>query len=175
LSEEKKNTDLSRREFLKDASICAGCAAIGGVALLSACAGKTTTETVTSVKTVSPPASTNTVTVTGPATTVTGAATTTTVTATAAPASYSMTILNPESDINVKYLFAKRLDTLAGKTVAFHACAPTKWQPHRIFPYIADKLLAMTEFTAGAGIDSSAVAKQALDKGANAVVNGFAA
>lgn len=181
--ESEKATQLSRREFLKDAGICAGCAAIGGAALLSGCKNMSSTVTSTVASTVtktatvsSPPVTT---TVTGP-----GATVTTTATSTAAPATFTTQIINPSGDTNVKYLFAKRLDTLAGKTVAFHACAPTKWQPHRIFPYIADKLLAkyptmkvipMTEFTAGAGIDSAAVAKSALDKGANAVINGFAA
>jgi hypothetical protein len=160
--------NISRRDFIKNVGICAGCAAAaGGASLLSGC-GKTVTETVPTTKTAA-------TTVTSPPVTVTS---------TVAPASYSMDLMNPSADINVQYQFAKRLDTLAGKTVAFHACAPTKWQPHRIFPYIADKLLAlyptmkvipMTEFTAGAGIDSAGVAKAALDKGAHAVINGFAA
>jgi len=200
MSEEKKSArlsdkaKLSRREFLKDAGICAGCAAIGGAALLSGCA-KTTTETVTvtgpgktSTVTATGAGSTTTVTATGAATTKTVATTlpgaTTTVTATAAAPAASISLVNPEAGYNVAYLFAPRLDTLAGKTVAFHACAPTKWQPHRIFPYVADKLIAkyptmkvipLTEFTVGAGIDNPAGAKAAKDKGAHAVINGFAA
>jgi hypothetical protein len=201
MSEEEKKSarlsdkaKLSRREFLKDAGICAGCAAIGGAALLSGCA-KTTTETVTN--TVTGAGKTSTVTAAGTNTTMTitatGAATTktvtatlpgTTVTATAAAPAASISLVNPEAGYNVEFLFAPRLDTLNGKTVAFHACAPTKWQPHRIFPYVADKLIAkyptmkvipLTEFTVGAGIDNPAVAKAAKDKGAHAVINGFAA
>jgi hypothetical protein len=154
---------LSRREFLKDAGICAGCAAVGGAAVLSSCAGKATTETVT---VTSPPIT--------KATTVT-----------AAPAALSMTVVDPTSDYNVTQTFAARFDTLNNKTIAFHACAPTKWQPHRIFPYVQDKLMKkytgmkfipLTEFPQSqAGIDSADTAKSAKDKGANAVINGFAA
>jgi hypothetical protein len=158
---------ISRREFLKDAGICAGCAAIGGATILSSCAGKTTTQTVTS--TVTTPV-TKSVTVT---------------TTQAAAVSYSMTVIDPTSDYEVTSAFAPRLDTLNNKTIAFHACAPTKWQPHRIFPYIQDKLsqkftgmkfIPLTEFPQSqAGIDSADTAKSAKDKGANAVINGFAA
>jgi len=202
MSEEKKSarldkTKLSLREFLKDAGICAGCAAVGGAALFSGCAGKTTTETVTvtgpgKTATVTGAGSTTTVTATGAATTKTvtvttaGTGATTTVTATApAAASYSMTVMDPTSDYSITKTFATRLDTLNNKTIAFHACAPTKWQPHRIFPYVQDKLMQkftgmkfipLTEFPQSqAGIDSATTAQSAKDKGANAVINGFAA
>jgi hypothetical protein len=81
----KMNPDISRRKFLRDAGLIAGGAALGSAALLSACAGKTTTETVT----VTGPGSTKTATVTGAGSTVsttvtaTGPATTKTATATA--------------------------------------------------------------------------------------------
>ena len=53
MTEEKKNgaSGLSRREFLKDAGLLVGGAAIGSTVLLSACGGENTTETVTQTKT----------------------------------------------------------------------------------------------------------------------------
>jgi hypothetical protein len=107
----EKKSKISRRDFLKDAGICA---AIGGAALVAGCAGKTTTETVTvtsppvtkvneTTKTVSVTGSstTQTVTVTGPTSTVktttTATVTSPPVTATVAPTSF--TILNPEGQM----------------------------------------------------------------------------
>jgi aerobic-type carbon monoxide dehydrogenase small subunit (CoxS/CutS family) len=56
MAEEKKkeSSGISRREFLKDAGILAGGAAIGSTALLAACAGEgaVTTETITQTKIV---------------------------------------------------------------------------------------------------------------------------
>jgi heterodisulfide reductase subunit A-like polyferredoxin len=73
-TEEKNSKGLSRREFLKDAGLVAGGAAVGSMAILSACSpaetitetkNNTLTSTVTSISTA--PGST----VTQPATTVT--------------------------------------------------------------------------------------------------------
>jgi aerobic-type carbon monoxide dehydrogenase small subunit (CoxS/CutS family) len=47
----RKTTGISRREFLKDAGIIAGGAAIGTTALLAACNGGGTTQTVTNTAT----------------------------------------------------------------------------------------------------------------------------
>jgi len=105
--EKEQPAEISRREFLKDAGVCAGCAAVGGAALLSSCAGKTTTETAT-------------VTAPGKTITVTGAGATTTVTATGA-ATAKLTLLEPTgkaSQYKIEWLFAPRLDTLDGKTIA---------------------------------------------------------
>ncbi len=69
---EKKKREyrgISRREFLKDAGIIAGGAAIGTTVLLAACKGGTTTETVTTTATV--PGTTQTVTTTLPGNTQT--------------------------------------------------------------------------------------------------------
>jgi hypothetical protein len=128
----EKKSKISRRDFLKDAGICA---AIGGAALVAGCAGKTTTETVTvtsppvtkvneTTKTVSVTGSstTQTVTVTGPTSTVktttTATVTSPPVTATVAPTSF--TILNPEGQMEPIPLkpLAKRISGgLAGKTI----------------------------------------------------------
>ena len=79
---EKKNKDsgeISRREFLKDAGLVVGSAAIGSTVLLAACGGEDTTETVTMTSTVTStaPGGTETVTSTAPGGTVTSTATTT--------------------------------------------------------------------------------------------------
>jgi carbon-monoxide dehydrogenase small subunit len=52
MTEKKKSSEISRREFLKDAGLLVGGTAIGSTVLLAACSGETTTETVTSTKTV---------------------------------------------------------------------------------------------------------------------------
>jgi hypothetical protein len=169
MSEENKS-DISRREFLKDAGLCAGCAAIGGAALLSGCAGQTQTETVTT---------TNTTTVTSPPVTKTVQTT-----ITAAPAAVSLELFNPAGNQEISQLFAPRLSTLDGKTVAFLACDPTKWQPHRIFPVIMEELkklyptinfLPMDQFTMGGAISDDATIKAVADKKPHAVITGCAA
>jgi carbon-monoxide dehydrogenase small subunit len=45
--EKKESGEISRREFLKDAGLVVGGAAVGSTVLLSACGGETTTETKT--------------------------------------------------------------------------------------------------------------------------------
>jgi hypothetical protein len=111
MSKTKETKALSRREFLRDAGLVAGGAAIGSAMLLNACA-KATTETVT----VTGPGTTKTATVTGPGSTVMttvttpGAATTKTVSTTmtttvtqnstitvpaTTTAAAKMTVLNP--------------------------------------------------------------------------------
>ena len=49
--EKKERGEISRREFLKDAGLVVGGAAIGSTVLLAACAGEETTETVTATQT----------------------------------------------------------------------------------------------------------------------------
>jgi aerobic carbon-monoxide dehydrogenase small subunit len=69
MAEEKDKKDISkisRREFLKDAGLVVGGAAVGSMSLASACKSGTTTQTITSTV-----AGTKTVTVTGPTVTVT--------------------------------------------------------------------------------------------------------
>ena len=49
--EKKESAEISRRKFLKDAGLLIGGATIGSTALLVACAGETTTETITNTTT----------------------------------------------------------------------------------------------------------------------------
>jgi len=107
----KGSGGLSRRDFLKDAGLLAGGAAIGSTILLAACAGEPETTTIT--KTETGPGSTTTVTAPGTTTTVTK-----TMTATA-QAGQLITIMNPEGprDPIVYQQLAPRLNTLEGKTI----------------------------------------------------------
>jgi aerobic-type carbon monoxide dehydrogenase small subunit (CoxS/CutS family) len=70
MSEEKKKEEsakISRREFLKDAGLVVGGAAVGSMALANACKGTTTTETVTKTVTGAPGVTTSvTTTITAP-------------------------------------------------------------------------------------------------------------
>jgi hypothetical protein len=194
-TKDKENGQISRREFMKDAGLCAGCAAIGSAVLLSSCAGKTVTETVT----VTGPGKTATVTGAGSPVTVTGAGSTTTVTATGAATTKTVTttstvtalaaaistpIFNPLGAHEIVSLYAPRLSTLAGKKIAFLACDPTKWQVHRTHPYIFSLIqkqfptatqIPMQSFTMGTGIDADSVAQQVKASGADAVITGNAA
>ena len=141
MSEEKKQKNhpaISRREFLRDAGLVVGGAAIGSAALVSACSGGTTTETVTNNLTQTVTSTKNltqTVTTTGagqvvttrvtetaPPSTVTVTSTTTTTapptTVTVEPT--SLTILNPEGQmepIPLTPLTPRIKDGLAGKTI----------------------------------------------------------
>jgi xanthine dehydrogenase YagT iron-sulfur-binding subunit len=76
---DEKPKGVSRREFLKDAGLVVGGATIGSMAILSACKGETTTQTVTNTKTVTSPGGTTTVTSPGGTATVTSPPVTTTV------------------------------------------------------------------------------------------------
>ena len=60
MAEEKEHKGLSRREFLKDAGLVVGGAAVGSVALVSACKGGTTTTTLPAqtITVTSPPVTT---------------------------------------------------------------------------------------------------------------------
>jgi carbon-monoxide dehydrogenase small subunit len=81
MSEDKKKAkEVTRRQFLAGTGVVVGGAAIGSVALLSACGGETTktiTDTVTSTTTSTVPGGTATVTTTAPGTTETVTTTTT--------------------------------------------------------------------------------------------------
>lgn len=178
MSDEKKNK-ISRRQFLVSAGLVAG-----GAALAASC-GKSVTETVTNTatKTATTTATTTVnATVTSPAVTVTSPAVTTT--ATPAPISFSVYEPTGAGASKISYLHAPRLDTLDGKTIALMACDATKWQTFRILPYIAAliqkkyptaKFIPMTEFTMGLGVDSDADAQKAKDKGAQAMIDAYAA
>jgi aerobic-type carbon monoxide dehydrogenase small subunit (CoxS/CutS family) len=85
MSEKEKNEKpkgISRRKLLKDAGLVVGGATVGSMAILSACKGETTTQTVTSTKTVTvtSPSGISTTTVTSPGGTATVTAPAVTVT-----------------------------------------------------------------------------------------------
>jgi hypothetical protein len=154
---EKKISGISRREFLKDAGLLAGGAALGGSALLSACSGGT--QTVNNTQTV-------------------------TTTVTSAPASASITVYDINGAHEILSLFAERLGDLNGKTIAGLAADPTKWQTHRTFPYIFEQIKAkypgvtiipQTEFTMGTGINADSVTQAVKDRGADGCIVGNAA
>jgi hypothetical protein len=165
MTKKKRTEEISRRDFLKDASILVGGAAIGSTALLAACAGEPETETVTNTVT-------NTVTQTQ--------------TVTSPPEAVELEVFEPTGAAagEITALHAERLDTLDGKTIALMACAPFKWQPHRILPYIAEKIqeryptatfIPIEEFTMGTGINSAEDAQKVVDMGADAMIDAFAA
>jgi aerobic-type carbon monoxide dehydrogenase small subunit (CoxS/CutS family) len=93
MSEAKKNGQISRREFLKDAGLVVGGATIGSLALVNACNSEGATATVTNTATVTKTATT---TVTAPGTT--GAGSTSTVTTTVTPPATSV---DPRTVLNV--------------------------------------------------------------------------
>ena len=155
---EKKISGISRREFLKDAGLFAGGAALGGSALLASCSGgttKTETKTVTQATTVS-----------------------------AAETAADITVYDINGAHEILSLFAERLGDLNGKTIAGLAADPTKWQTHRTFPYIFEQIKAkypgvtiipQTEFTMGTGINADSVTQAVKDRGADGCVVGNAA
>lgn len=168
----KKKPGISRREFLKDASLLAGGAAVGSLGLASACnnaANVLPAETITNTATT-----TTTTTVTSPPVTTT---------VTQAPAA-EFTVYDINGAHEIISLFAARLGDLNGKKIAGLAADPTKWQTHRTFPYIFDEIkkkypqaiiIPQTEFTMGTGINDDAVTKAVKDKGADACIVGNAA
>lgn len=134
--EKKTSSKISRREFLKDAGILVGGAAIGSTVLLSACGGgETVTDTVTNTATVTSTApgttstvtqtqtQTNTMTETQTATKTNTATQTVTQTATKTVtpdlATIEWEILNPVGQPDPIELvpLAPRLDTLTGKVI----------------------------------------------------------
>lgn len=89
----KETGEITRREFLKDAGLVVGGAAVGSTVLLAACGGETETVTATKTVTTTAPGTTSTVTSTAPGGTVTSTATetawsTTTTTATTTDTNY---------------------------------------------------------------------------------------
>jgi len=98
VSQEKKNEvgEISRREFMKDAGLIAGSAAIGTAGLLAA----------SPVQTASAQA--------------------------AAPV--TLNVYDPSGAVSVTQLFAKRLDTLDGKTIC--ELSDGMWQYDRTFDLI---------------------------------------
>lgn len=101
----------------------------------------------------------------------------------AAADAVSLTVLDPSGANAITNLFAARLPDLNGKVIAELAADPTKWQPHRTFPYIEDllkkqfptvKFIPMTEFPMGTQINDDKVAAMVKQKGADAAIVGNA-
>jgi len=132
---------ISRREFLKDASLLVGGAALGTTALLSACDGGASSEEV------------------------------------------EMNVYDPSGAHEIMSLFVERLGDLNGKTIAGLSSDATKWQTHRTFPYIFDKIkekypgvtiIPQTNFTQGTSINDDEVALSVKEAGADGCVVGNA-
>jgi aerobic-type carbon monoxide dehydrogenase small subunit (CoxS/CutS family) len=121
MSEEKGNMEesggqISRRDFLRDAGLVVGGATVGSIALLNACKGTATTETITqtATKTVTGPAGgTQTITVTGGApatatktvtvtTSVSGGTVTPPVASTSTMTTINITINKSKMSVNVE-------------------------------------------------------------------------
>jgi ABC-type glycerol-3-phosphate transport system substrate-binding protein len=103
--QKRKSGTISRRDFLKDAGVLVGGAALGSTLLLAACAGETETETVTQTQT-------KTVTSTAPAETVTK-------TVTQTSGAETITVLTPTGDfdpVEAEQL-AERPASLEGKKI----------------------------------------------------------
>jgi hypothetical protein len=93
MTEEKKakgHDGVSRREFIKDAGLLVGGAAIGSTVILAACGGESETKTETVTTTVTDQAQTE------------------------------LTVLEPTGKFaqKITHLYAPRLDTLDGKKIA---------------------------------------------------------
>ena len=54
------------------------------------------------------------------------------------PERLSLTVYDPTGAMEITQVFAPRLDTLEGKTVAF--ISDDEWEAHRMFPMIAEYL-----------------------------------
>jgi len=130
---------ISRREFLKDAGLLVGGAALGSTVVAASCNKESTVE---------------------------------------------LSVCDVSGAHEIISIFADRLGDLNGKTVAGLAADPTKWQPHRTFPYIFEQLKALypgvtiipqTEFVMGLGIDDDNVAKAVKERGVDACILGNAA
>lgn len=142
---EMPGSGISRREFIKDAGLLVGGAALSGVALTAGCNCKSSPS--------EPP-----------------------------PVEISVCDISGAHEIIA--LFSARLGDLNGKIIAGLAADPTKWQPHRTFPYIFDQIKSLypgvtiipqTEFVMGLGIDDDKVVQAVKDRGADACILGNAA
>ncbi len=177
--EEKRGNgtgQISRRKFLKDAGLVVGGATVSSIGIMNACSsGIAQPHTVTDNATNNETNSVN--------TTVTSPPVTKVVEPNQPPAAVDLELLNPAGNQEVTQFFAPRLSTLESKTVAFLACDPTKWQPHRIFPVIMDELkklyptikfLPMDQFPESTSISDDAIIKQVAARMPDAVITGSA-
>lgn len=94
----------------------------------------------------------------------------------------ALEIFDPTGAVEVINLHAPRLDTLAGKTVAF--LSDDMWQAHRMLPLVREKLqerypdatfIPETEFPMGTQqIDTDETVDMIVARGADAVIVGNA-
>jgi hypothetical protein len=94
-----------------------------------------------------------------------------------------LSLLDPTGAQEITHLFAPRLSSLNGKVIAELAVDPTKWQPHRTMPYIAElmkkqfpdiKIIPMQEFPMGIQISSDEVIRMVATAKPDAVIIGNA-
>ncbi len=94
-----------------------------------------------------------------------------------------LTLLDPTGAQEITHVFAPRLPDLNGKVIAQLAVDPTKWQPHRTMPYIAELLkkqfpsvqfIPMQEFPMGVHISDDKVIKMVAARKPDAVIIGNA-
>lgn len=157
----KKVGKISRRKFLKDASIVAGgVAALGITGVLAGC---TKEVEVTSAVTE---------TTTQPVTT----------TVTVSPESVELEVYDPTGAFEITQLHAPRLDTLDGKTIC-EISVGGAWQWERTFPLIRDLLqkqyptatfIPYTEFPIGVNMPHQETLDLIEAKGCDAVILGNA-
>jgi hypothetical protein len=148
----KKTTGgLSRREFLKDASLLAGGAALGTSAMLAGCAGET--ETVT--------------------TTVTSAPTSVEMEVYDINGAHEILSLFAArlGDLNGKTIAGLAADPTKWQT---HRTFPYIFEAIKA-KYPGAIIIPQTEFTMGTGINADSVAQAVKDRGADACVVGNAA
>ena len=175
----KGKGQTSRRKFLKDAGLLVGGATVGSIGLISACnKGADQPAVIANNATTN---STNAVIENAPSTTsppVLKAADTS-----SPPAAVDLELFNPAGNQEVTQFFAPRINTLEGKTIAFLASDPVKWQPHRIFPVIMEELiklyptikfLPMDQFSMGTTISNDATVQTVANRKPDAVIIGSA-
>ena len=94
-----------------------------------------------------------------------------------------LTLLDPTGAQEITHLFAARLPSLDGKTIAELAVDPTKWQPHRTMPCIEEHLkkqyptvrfIPMQEFPMGLQISEDRVIRMVAARKPDAVIIGNA-
>jgi hypothetical protein len=153
MSNKKTTGGLSRREFLKDASLLAGGAALGTSAMLAGCKGET--ETVTST------------------TTVTSAPTSAEMEVYDINGAHEILSLFAArlGDLNGKTIAGLAADPTKWQT---HRTFPYIFEAIKA-KYPGAIIIPQTEFTMGTGINADSVAQAVKDRGADACVVGNAA
>ena len=151
--DQKYSSGISRRQFLKDASLLAGGAALGGSALLAGCSGSTTTETKT--------------------TTVTAGEASAELTVYDINGAHEILALFAErlGDLNGKTIAGLAADPTKWQT---HRTFPYIFEQIKA-KYPGVTIIPQTEFTMGTGINADSVAEAVKARGADGCVVGNAA